>query len=146
MNPGRLEDGLSSASSLPVPEDFPDIYGDPEEYVDRQEVFSKARALLPHRPYTIDLPVRSLLLACRWRGRVRVIPCGSWRKEDKSLHPCMEYRGLKKRHLQANKYQSCLSRSAEDQKVHLCAFFSRKLSLVEGRMDFTGWGPWARRP
>ena len=104
--------------------EFPDLSGVPKEYMDIKEVFNKARAtsLPPHRPYdcAIDLlpgssPPRGRLFSLSApetktmekyindslaAGLIRPSssPAGAGfffvEKKDKSLRPCIDYRGL----------------------------------------------------
>ena len=115
---------LSSVPNLLVPSEFPDLSGVPDVYLDLKEVFNKARAtsLPPHRPYdcAIDIlpgtsPPRGRLFSLSGpeiktmeryindslaAGIIRPSssPAGAGfffvGKKDKSLRPCIDYRGL----------------------------------------------------
>ena len=119
-----LKSALSPASGLTVPSEFPDLSQVPKDYLDLKEVFNKARAtsLPPHRPY--DCAINLLPGTSPPRGRLFSLsvpetktmekyindslaagiirpsssPAGAGfffvGKKDKTLRPCIDFRGL----------------------------------------------------
>ncbi|KAK7922262.1 hypothetical protein WMY93_009164 [Mugilogobius chulae] len=135
---GRLlaKSALSPAKAAPVPFEPSDLSNVPSEYHDLQEVFSKDRALSlpPHRPYdcAIDLLPGATLPSSRLYNLSRPEREAMERyiKDSLTADPSLQF--IVEVDASDSGVGAVLSqRSPVDQKVHPCAFFSRRLSPAE---------------
>ncbi|KAK7883132.1 hypothetical protein WMY93_029306 [Mugilogobius chulae] len=135
---GRLlaKSALSPAKAAPVPFEPSDLSNVPSEYHDLQEVFSKDRALSlpPHRPYdcAIDLLPGATLPSSRLYilSRPEREAMERYIKDSLTADPSLQF--IVEVDASDSGVGAVFSqRSPVDQKVHPCAFFSRRLSPAE---------------